>query len=262
MALAESLPVQPAQRRWLLLEAGRTLGDLAVLPLMQQILKSAPKGDGHPVLVLPGFLAGDGSTSVLRKFLSGRGYEVYPWELGRNLGLNSIGEAGTRLEERLEEIHDTHDGDRVSVVGWSLGGVMAREMGKQRPELVRQVISMGSPFSGHPQGTAAWPIYKAVSRGEHKTREFRDRLAQLKDAPEVPTTSIFSRTDGIVHWTGSIENEAPHTDNIEVRAAHCGLGFNAPTLYAVADRLAQDEHDWKPFHREGWREYVYPSSGH
>lgn len=257
-----SLALERPQWRWLYLEPGRTVAELAMLPLMQQFLRQAPSGDGHPVMVLPGFMAGDSSTGVMRRFLDSRGYETYPWELGRNLGLATIGEEGAHLAQRLEDLYHDHGGQKVSLVGWSLGGVMAREVAKTHGDMVRQVISLGSPFAGVPQTTHAWPLYRLMSQEETDSEKFIELVAQLAEPPEVPTTSIYTKTDGVVHWTSSIEREAHHTDNIEVRTAHCALGFNAPSLYAVADRLAQPEDGWRRFHREGWRALVYPSSGH
>jgi len=260
--VAEKSPGDRPHWRWLYLEPTRTMAEIALLPLMRQILKQAPMGDGHAVMVLPGFMAGDGSTGAIRRFLTSRGYETYPWELGRNLGLGTIGEEGEYLAQRLEDLYHDHGRQKVSLVGWSLGGVMAREVAKSHGDMVRQVISLGSPFSGAVDASHAWPLYRLLAGDEVKSSEFRDMVAQMAEPPAVPTTSIYTKSDGVVHWTSSIEKEAHHTDNIEVRSAHCGLGFNAPTLYAVSDRLAQSQDGWRPFHREGWRNLVYPSCGH
>lgn len=238
------------------------MADIAMLPLMKQVLKKAPMGDGNPVMVLPGFMGRDNSTGSIRRFLTSRGYAAYPWGLGRNLGLSTIGEDGVYIAERLEAIYEEHGQQKVSLVGWSLGGVMAREVAKRYGHMIRQVISLGSPFGGAPDASHAWPLYRFLAGDEVQSDEFREALDQMAVAPSVPTTSIYTKTDGVVHWKGSIEKEARNTDNIEVRSSHCGLGFNAPTFYAVADRLAQAEDSWKPFHREGWRSLVYPSCGH
>jgi pimeloyl-ACP methyl ester carboxylesterase len=220
-------------------------------------------GDGHPVLVLPGFMAGDMSTGYLRRFLSSRGYNVYPWTLGRNLGPQVMGENFEHIIEHIERIAHENQDHRLSLVGWSLGGVLAREIAKLDPSVIRQVISLGSPFAGSPESSAAWPIYKLINGDDIHTQPFQEQLKTLSSPPEeVPTTSIFSKADGVVHWRGSIEKPSDHTDNIEVRTAHCALGFNAPTLYAIADRLAQPDGQWKPFDRSGWRALVYPFSGH
>ncbi len=204
-------------------------------------LRSAPDGDGHPVLVFPGLAAGDLTTVVMRRFLSDRGYSAYAWEQGLNFGPRpGVLEA---CVERVMQLHAEH-GCRVSLVGWSLGGVYAREIAKMLPDHVRLVISLGSPFTGSPKATNAWRVYQLVS-GEKEVDA--ERFAALKEPPRVPTTSIFSRTDGVVAWQCSVEQETASSENIEVHASHVGMGMNPTALYAIADRLAQPEGDWRRF---------------
>ncbi|HXW65288.1 MAG TPA: alpha/beta hydrolase [Burkholderiaceae bacterium] len=211
----------------------------------------APQGDGHPVLVLPGLAAGDASTVVMRRFLRARGYAVSGWNQGLNLGLR---------EGVLERTHDTlrrlraEHGRAVSIVGWSLGGLYARELAKQSPEAVRVVITLGSPFTGHPRETNAWRLYELAS-GHHI--DSHDLHLPLRTAPPVPTTSIWSRSDGVVSWHCCVELRHDAAENIAVDSSHFGLGAHPAALYAVADRLAQPEGAWQPFHREGWRRLVY-----
>ena len=201
----------------------------------------APGGDGHPVMVFPGLAAGDTTTIVLRRFLSDRGYDTYAWEQGLNFGPKpGVLEA---CIERIKEIHQ-RTGRKVSLVGWSLGGVYAREIAKMLPERVRVVVTLGSPFAGHPKATNAWRVYQLVS-GEKDIDAAR--FAALKAPPPVPTTSIFSRTDGVVAWQCSMEEETAISENIEVHASHVGMGANPTALFAVADRLAQPEGAWRRF---------------
>lgn len=262
MSIAEEMGRPPA-RAWTLLEPQRAIGEIISAPIFHRLLKMAPRGDGHPVLVLPGFMASDISTSYLRRFLTGQGYKVYPWTLGRNFGPQVMGEDFCHITDHIENIAHLNDDRKISIVGQSLGGVLAREIAKLDPDVVRQVISLGSPFAGPPESTAAWPLYKRINHDDIHQAPFKELLSTLAEPPEgVPSTSIFSKTDGVVHWSASLEAPGPLTDNIEVRAAHCGMGFNAPTLYAVADRLALPEGQWTPFDRSGWRAAVYPSSGH
>ncbi|RZI73990.1 MAG: alpha/beta hydrolase [Variovorax sp.] len=231
------------------LRAGWELGaTLSLWPL----LKLAPRGDGHPVVVLPGLVASDMSTELLRRYLRDRGYDTHGWGLGRNLGPREGVEAG--MFALLERLH-AKEGRKVSLVGWSLGGAYARLLAAKRPDLVRSVITLGSPFAGHPRSTNAWRVYEGVSG---QSANDADRLRYVRPTPPVPTTSIFSRTDGIVAWRGSVEKEGPQSENIEVFASHLGLGANASVLYAVADRLAQPENAWKPFDRTGLSALVYP----
>ncbi len=226
------------------LELGATL---ASWPL----LKSSPSGDGHAVIVFPGLGAGDLTTVPLRNFLAAQGYETYGWDLGLNLGPRK----GV-LEKSIERVQEIQQesGNKVSLIGWSLGGIYAREFAKALPDQVRSVITLGTPFAGDPKATNAWRIYEFASG--HKIDE-HEMLAQLKIAPPMPTTSIFSRTDGVVAWPLSRQKESKRTENIEVNGSHVGLGFNPLALYAVADRLSQEEGKWQKFHRDGWREWFY-----
>lgn len=209
------------------------------------LLRLAPKGDGHPVLVFPGLIAPDMSTLPLRRFLKGRGYAAAPWQQGINLGPRE-GVIDSCLE-RLRDLYEAH-GRSVSLIGWSLGGIYAREVAKVYPDAVRQVITMGTPFTGHPRATNAWRLYEFVTGHKIGAPEIHE---PLRAPPPVPTTSIFSRTDGVVAWQCSVEQEGPFTENIEVEASHIGMGLNPMTFYAIADRLAQAEGEWKPFDRSG-----------
>ena len=211
-----------------------------------------PRGEGQPGVGFPGLAASDASTLLLRQVLKRLGYSPYGWGQGFNAGPRS-GVLANCLEH-IEEVHGRH-GRRVSLIGWSLGGLYAREMAKLVPERVRQVITMGSPFAGHPRATNAWPLFRLLS-GHH---EIDPRLqARLREPPPRPTTSIFSRTDGVVHWQCSVQSPAHQNENVELSASHFGMGFNPMVLYVIADRLAQQEHAWRPFEREGLRRLFYP----
>ena len=233
----------------------RALGELGVSFALLPLLRRAPRGDGHPVLVLPGLLASDTSTQLLRAYLTDRGYAAHGWGLGRNLGLKPGLES--KMLERLRELHGEH-GRKVSVVGWSLGGVYAREIASAMPEAVRSVITLGSPIRGNPKSTNAWRVYQWAS-GQSVDGPGARRLREA--APPVPTTSIYSRSDGIVAWQTSVERTTAATESIEVIGSHCGLGVNAAALYAIADRLAQPEGEWRPFERSGLRSLVFPDPG-
>jgi pimeloyl-ACP methyl ester carboxylesterase len=221
-------------------------------------LARAPRGDGHTVLVFPGLAAGDTSTLPLRSYLRNLNYHVQGWEQGMNLGPR----AGVmeRAKEQLQKAFDT-DGRKVSLVGWSLGGVYAREIAKELPNLVRGVITLGTPFAAGPRSTNAWRIFEAVS-GRDAVRE--TAKYNLPEAPSVPTTSIYSRSDGIVAWQGSVQTPSRHnaqTENVEVRASHIGIGLNPVAWWVVADRLAQAQDRWAPFNRQGLaglKPHLYP----
>jgi pimeloyl-ACP methyl ester carboxylesterase len=204
------------------------------------------------VLVLPGLVASDRSTRLLRDFLTRRGYEVHGWGLGRNYGPRpSVEEAMLATIDRLH----AKSGRKVSLIGQSLGGAYARLLAAQRPDAVRCVITLGSPISGHPRSSTAWRIYEFTS-GESSVDP--RRWQQVTQTPRVPTTAIYSRSDGVVAWRNSVETSGAHTESIEVVSSHMGMAVHPAVLYAVAERLAQPEGQWQPFERCGWRAAVYP----
>jgi len=230
---------------------GRAPWELGAAIAARPLLRLAPKGDGHPVLVFPGLIAPDMSTLPLRRFLKGRGYAAAPWKQGVNLGpREGVIEA---CLARLRELYEAH-GRKVSLIGWSLGGIYARELAKVYPDAVRLVITLGTPFTGHPRATNAWRLYELVTGHKIGAPEIHE---PLRAAPPVPTTSIFSRTDGVVAWQCSLEKPGPLRDNIEVEASHLGMGMNPMTFYAIADRLAQPEGEWRPFERSGVLALLY-----
>ncbi len=246
------------------LEAGRALGEMALLPAAELPLRWAPDGDGHSVVVCPGFLTSDTATSLLRRFIRSKGYNVFGWNLGRNLGPGATGGNIDLLADWVISVY-RQSRRKVSLVGWSLGGVMARELAKQMPDHIRQVITLGSPITGDVEASTISWIYNQVAGPVEMNIEMQKLIENLRHPPEgLPSTSIFTKTDGIVSWRGCLEPEAGHTDNIEVLASHCGLGVNPFVFFAIADRLALPENDWSPFDRKAtpWRRAAYPSSGH
>jgi hypothetical protein len=218
----------------LLTEPARSLGDLVTLPLAAPWLSVAPRGDGHGVLVLPGLLASDSSTAVLRRFLRLIGYQVRGWNLGRNIGPTD--EVLDGLPVQLAELAD-QTGGPVSVIGWSLGGIYARELARQRAGAVRRVITLGSPFAlTDPRQSHADRAYQRRS-GRHASDRVPTR-EQVSRPISVPSTAIYSRRDGIVSWRACIEPETDLHQNVEVRCAHLGFGVDPATLWLIADRLA------------------------
>jgi pimeloyl-ACP methyl ester carboxylesterase len=201
--------------RLLALEPPRAAAEMAALVAASLLLRFAPRGDGHPVVVLPGFMAGDNSTQALRRFLRTKGYAVYGWRQGRNLG--PTGEVLDGLDRHLLAVLDRH-GRSMSLVGWSLGGIFARRIAHREPEAVRQVITLGSPF----------------------------RLTE-PTCLTVPSTAIYSRTDGIAPGLSCAGEPGEHCESIEVRGSHCGLGHHPAVLHVVADRLALPEDEWAPY---------------
>jgi pimeloyl-ACP methyl ester carboxylesterase len=231
----------------LLLAEARGIFEFNASLLLSPLLMRAPTGDGHPVLTLPGFLASDLSMAPMRRYLKELGYDTYAWKMGRNIG--GVSRMRAALRDRLAEIHAA-TGRKVSVIGWSLGGVYARDLALQMPDKVRYVVTLGSPFANDIRATNATQLYEALS-GEtvEDNAELRDAIAG--DLP-VPTTSIFSRSDGIVNWRTCLLRPSNTAENIEVHlASHVGFGVNAAALWAVADRLAQAEGQFRQFDLSG-----------
>jgi len=231
----------------LLLAEMRGIFEFNTSLLLSPLLMLAPKGDGHPVLTLPGFLASDLSMAPMRRYLKELGYASYAWKMGRNTG--GIARMRAALRDRLAEIH-AGAGRKVSIVGWSLGGVYARDLALQAPDMVRNVVTLGSPFANDVRATNATRLYEALS-GETVGDNPELTRAIAGDLP-VPATSIYSRADGIVNWRTCILRPSDTAENIEVhRASHVGLGVNPAALWAVADRLAQGEGKFRQFDRSG-----------
>jgi len=227
----------------------------SLMPAMPALMR-APRGDGHPVIVFPGLSASDGSTLPMRGYLQAIGYDVSGWNQGYNFGPR----AGI-LQTAVRQVRDTFDsaGEKVSLIGWSLGGIYARELAKELPDCVRCVITMGTPFSGSHRSTNAWRLYELTSG--HDIEKVKDSF-DLPKAPPVPTTSVYSRSDGVVAWPASLQNAQsnnPHTENVEVIASHIGLGMNPAVWWVLADRLAQQPSQWKPFSSpSGLPRLLYP----
>ena len=249
--------VKPPSWTKVLLE-GRALYELGAMYLSVPWLWRAPYGDGHPVLVLPGFTAGDGSTLPLRTFLKSRGYAVHGWTLGVNLGQDidpAAGGPSDRLQHRLRNLHLQYN-RKVSLIGWSLGGLYARELARIMPEDVRLVITLASPFYETTKASRLVTLYEFLNRTNAEDISPTLR-ARMQASPPVPTTSIYSRTDGVADWRSCVEPTGELSENIEVEASHLGLGFHPLALWAIADRLAQEEGEWQPFQRDGFRRILY-----
>lgn len=251
-------PAKPKKRH--LFSESRAFAEFGLTSLMMPLLMQAPRGDKHPVMVIPGFLAGDGTTAPLRTYLRMKGYKPSGWQLGRNLGTEIVGGENLVSDALLERVLSEHvkHHRKVSLIGWSLGGILAREIARIIPDSVRQVISLGSPFNG-PQGSApvAARIFELLN-GDVGSRE-PHAMARMLTPPPVPCTAIFSRTDGVAHWQACRDNEAHGaSENIEVNGSHMGLGHNPQVLWIIADRLAQKENSWSPFRERRLHRLAFP----
>ena len=249
---------KPPHRFWTMSE-GRAMFELASFYAARPFMTGLPQGDGHAVLTLPGFMATNSSTVPMRGLLRSLGYDAHGWDSGRNVRVNE--ELISKLESQLDRLAD-QSGGKVSLIGWSLGGVLARELAKLQPEKVRLVMSLGSPITDDRAHTNAARLFKFFNGDEPE--KIRDGQFQGLDvAPPVPTTSVLTKTDGIVHWRGSVQDPAKTngypSENIRVFASHCGLGVNPSVMIAIADRLAQPEGEWAPFEADPMQSWMFPS---
>jgi pimeloyl-ACP methyl ester carboxylesterase len=241
--------------RLLLTEPARAGLELAGAVAVAPLLAAEHRGDGHAVLVLPGLLGGDPSTLLLRRYLRWLGYAVSGWQLGANVGPTDAVVNG--LRDRLTTLADT-SGQRVSLVGWSLGGLYAHELARRSPGSVRQVVTLGSPV-------------RLVRRRARATSQLFDRVSHLHVAPSVaprvwseagplrvPATAVYTRHDGVVPWEACRLPAAKRRENIEVHGSHSGLAHNPLVLHLLADRLAQPEGSWRPFRPGLLVRHLYP----
>ncbi|NND74133.1 MAG: alpha/beta fold hydrolase [Ilumatobacter sp.] len=229
---------------WLVALEVRAFGERAAMSASLPLLRRLPRGDGHHVIVLPGFTAGDQSTRPLRHLLRDLGYASHGWRLGQNVGPTPRIVDG--IAALLDRIH-TQAQAPVSLIGWSLGGIYARELARAAPDLVRQVITLGSPIQmiEHDRSSAE-RIWRSL-RHRHAADFRREVRAAYRPRLDVPTTSIYTRTDGVVSFQASLIRRTPTSENIRVYGSHCGLGFNNAAVYAIADRLAQPKGQWRHF---------------
>lgn len=239
-----------------LTELPRTLLEISALGWTWPALTATPRGDGHTVFVMPGFMAGDRSTLALRRFLDSRNLRTISWELGQN---NGSFEQQEELMQRFETVLAETTG-KISLVGQSLGGVYARMLATRWPQRIRQVITLGSPFASPGPDT----VNNTVSRlfqymSGMSESEMRDQMLGIAGPLEVPATAVYSRSDGVVHWTSCVDDASGQAENIEVMGSHSGMGFNPSVLFVLADRLAQQAGGWRPFKRSGCRGLVFPA---
>jgi hypothetical protein len=234
----------------------RGLLEMALLPASLPLLMAAPEGDGHPVLLVPGFMASEATLIALKHFLQSKGYDVHTWGLGRNLGFRS--KHANALPQKIRYLHHI-TGRKVSLVGWSLGGVFSLYGAQSAPECVRSVTTLGSPVSvevtGSQSPNAIKALYRVVSHRlgaaahmmQPKAKAMRERRRL-----DIPTSCLYSLTDGVVPpQEATIDGDPALHENIQVPGSHIGLGFNGIVLAIVADRLAQPEGAWKQFAPQG-----------
>lgn len=232
----------------------RVLFEMGALGAAAPWLRAVGRGDRHPVLILPAFMSDDTSTVALRFFIRSWGYWTHGWGLGQNLGPTH--EVLDGINDRLEALHGRH-GREVSLVGWSLGGLYARHLARQHPEWVRQVITLGAPIQTRDgdRGATSKLFDRLKARFDPG---FGGREDYLHGPLPVPSTSIYTRSDGVVRWQVCLDVADERHENIEVSGSHIGLALNPAALYAVGDRLAQAEGVWQPFKPPALPRRLYP----
>jgi pimeloyl-ACP methyl ester carboxylesterase len=214
------------------------IGEATALMQVSRLLAGAPRllrsprGDGSAVIDLPGWQAPEDTGAPIRAFLRWLGYDAHGWGLGANRGDPRA--SATRLERLVHELTDTTSRP-VALVGWSLGGVIARELARRMPGEVRHVVTYGSPVVGGPAHTVMGRMYD--EQDLLRISEFGRRLDSR--APiQVPITAIFSRRDGVVAWQACIDHSSPHVEHFEVSSPHLGLGIDPDVWSVAARRLA------------------------
>jgi len=224
--------------RWHTLLEGRVGAEMSALMLQLPMLRmQAPKGQG-PVMVLPGFMTDDTSTWLLRRFLSSLGYRVAPWSMGLNRGpmMHLLEPLIERLDAWTQET-----GLQPSLVGWSRGGTLSREIARERPDLIRSVVTLGSPVRGGVHGTS---IGRLVTRDTGLTPQQLNQILRERQRTPIttPITAIYSKTDGVVSWQACIDDKNPNVEHKIVESSHMGLGVNA-TVYRLISKALFRHHE-------------------
>jgi pimeloyl-ACP methyl ester carboxylesterase len=228
--------LKPPPARLLLTEWPRAAATVVRLAAARARLDAAPRGDGRPVLVLPGLFNSDLSNTVLRRYLTRLGYAAHPWTLGRNFGARTIGGDASRLLARVEQVA-ADAAVPVTLIGVSLGGIMARLVAHRRPGLVREVITVASPYAAHPRATNVWRAFELVTGERVDSPEVRAVSAEVAAPLPVRTTAIWSARDGLVNGHACRDG---HARCIEVKSGHIGIQLNPEVLLVIAQVLADE----------------------
>lgn len=226
----------PSKALWAA-ELPRAAWAVASLIRQQRALRAGPRGDGAPVMILPGLFNSDRSNFVLRRHLAALGHDARGWEFGRNLGARTIGAEGQRLIERVDGLAQ-ETGRPVALVGVSLGGIMARLVAHRRPDLVRHVVTVSSPYAGDARATNVWRAFEWFTGERLADPIVAARSAELALPLPVPGTAIWSRSDGLVNGLICRGSDEPDCRAVEIRSSHLGVQLRPDVLRIVADVLA------------------------
>jgi hypothetical protein len=261
--------LQPPKLRHSIMELGRVLLEMSSSVLLGPVLRKLPAGDGHSVMTIPGFMGADGSTSQLRKFLNNRGYKAIPWGLGRNSSAERPGSLDDFLAHR-EQVEETialrveqefiASGRKVTLIGWSLGGLYAVALAHRYPQWIRQVITLGTPY-GDPRGTALYNVMGRIYDNQVEVDEaalarwtahtYRGGILR------VPVLALHSESDGIVgKGIARCQGDPRFVTNMAVVASHVGFPFNPLVFAVIANHMVAPDKRWSVCGSEKLRPFV------
>lgn len=261
--------LRPPQLRHSMLEFSRVVLEMSSTVLLGPLLKRLPKGDGHTIMTLPGFMGADGSTSQLRKFLNNRGYHAIPWGLGRNganvrsRNIDDFLQHRTAMEDAIaERVQAAYvaSGRKLTLIGWSLGGLYAVALAHRFPEWIREVITLGTPY-GDPRGTALYSVMGSLYDNEVDEEALARWVAHTYQGGtlSVPVLALYSESDGIVGaGIAKCPGDPRFVTNVAVLASHVGFPFNPVVFAVLANHLVAPHERWavcrsahmRPFVRE------------
>jgi pimeloyl-ACP methyl ester carboxylesterase len=259
--------LRPPRLHHSLMEAGRVFLEMGSSAMLAPVLKALPKGDGHTVMTIPGFMGADGSTSRLRKFLNGRGYRAIPWGFGRNASevrsrdiddfIAHRAAMEDRLAQRIEQEY-LASGARLTLIGWSLGGLYAVALAHRCPQWIRQVVTLGTPY-GDPRGTALYSVMGALYDNEVDEQGLQRWVEHTYSGGRlrVPVLALYSESDGVV-GVGIAQCQASpdYVTNMAVMASHVGFPFNPLVFAVIANHLVEPHERWSICSSERLRPFV------
>jgi hypothetical protein len=246
---------RPPSLRHSALELSRVFLEIGSSVLLSPLMKTLPRGDGHTIMTLPGFMGADGSTSRLRKFLNGRGYNAIPWGFGRNASdvrsqdIDDFLDHRSTMEDMIAakvEQEFIASGSKITLIGWSLGGLYAVALAHRFPQWVRQVITLGTPF-GDPRGTALYSVMSRMYENEVEEEALERWVAHTYagGALRVPVLALYSESDGIVGpGIARCEGDPRYVTNMAVMASHVGFPFNPLVFGVIANHLVEPHERW------------------
>lgn len=247
--------LRPPRLRYSVMELGRVILEIGSSAMLGPLLKTLPQGDGHTIMTIPGFMGADGSTSQLRKFLNHRGYRAIPWGLGRNASevrsqniddfLQHRAETEEVIAARVEQEFKA-SGRKLTLIGWSLGGLYAVAVAHRFPQWVRQVITLGTPY-GDPRGTALYSIMGGLYDNDVDEAALERWVGHTYSGGRlrVPVLALYSDSDGIVgSGIAKCQGDPRYVTNMAVMASHVGFPFNPLVFAVVANHLVEPHERW------------------